>query len=820
MSPESSSDTRTSTEMSLTLQDGRIVEASPLCRNLLLVAGHGHLLDQQADRLWRLDDEVEVRNRLEGRQDNAPWRGELKLHPRYAEGDGGVVVLEGSQSPVEREGRPAVRINLDPVASLSSVLQVTRHRETRLELAIESLQGGFWDVLLDTENPGAPPAAVAISAGLKNLLGYSAEEFPDSLEVYRAQVVAQDRHLMDRAMADHLEQRTDRHDVQYRMRHRDGSIRWLHSTGRVLRDETGRPVRWIGLEQDITRRRLREQELTRTQHRFRTLFRLCPIPIALIAYRSGRVLEVNGTFLRQTGYRRERVEGRDIRDLGLLRDPGQGRRLRSQLGRHGRVERLPAWVITGAGEERAVELTAELLTLEGEVCVLLAGRDITMEVQAEKRLVDRVHRDPLTGLPDRHLCEERLGHALATSRREGIPTAVFFIDLDRLKRINDTLGHRAGDEMLVTAAVRLRQALRSPDLLTRFGGDELVAVAHVENTVEALGIAERLRSRLSEPWDGSGARTRITASIGVAVAGPEAEVTPSDLLRFADVAMYRVKREGGDGVGLFDPHLDLEVIRELETEGDLHLSLQEAQLEIHYQPIVHLDNLDLWGAEALLRWQHPEHGPIAPSRFVPLAETTGLIVPIGQWVLEHACHQVAEWRRQGLIPPDFVISINVSARQLDAGAFADQVAEALRDSGLPAANLQLELTERVALEVTEEVTALEQLGVRLAIDDFGEGYGSLGCLRRFPARALKVEKDFIHDLARNPTDFGLMRSIVYLAANLGQEVIAEGVETPEQLRCLREMGCALGQGFLFAEALPPEALVQVASLRKRESSAA
>lgn len=807
-------------EMTLVLQGGRIVEASPLCRTLLLVAGHGRLVNQEAECLWRVDEELEVRNWLEGTQDEAPWRGELKLHPRYTERDSEVVALQGRQVPVEWEGRPAVRVDLDPVTTLSSVLQVTHDRETRLELAIESLQGGFWEVLLDPDDPGAPTTTAMISAGLKDLLGYAPDEFPDSVEVYRAQVVPEDRHLMDRAMADHLEQRSDQHDVQYRVRHRDGSIRWLHSSGRVLRNEAGHPVRWIGLEQDVTRRRLREQELVRTQHRFRTLFRLCPLPIALLTYRAGRFLEVNGAFLRQTGYRRKSVEGHEMRELGLLRDPGLGRRFLRELARRGQVNRFLTWMITGAGEERAVELAAERLTLEGEECVLVVGRDVTMELRAEERLVDQIHRDPLTGLPNRHLCEERLVHALATSRREGISTAVFFIDLDRLKRINDTLGHRAGDELLITAATRLRQALRPPDLLARFGGDEMVAAAHVQDPEEALRIAERLRTRLSEPWEGSGARTRITASIGVALAAPEAEVAPSDLLRFADVAMYRVKREGGDGVELFDPHLDLEVIQDLETEAALHLSLEEGQMEVHYQPIVHLEDLDLWGAEALLRWQHPEHGRISPSRFVPLAETTGLIVPIGLWVLEQACRQVAQWRHRGQVPEDFVVSVNVSARQIEAGQFADCVAEVLRNTGLPAGNLQLELTERVALEATEEAAALEHLGVRLAVDDFGEGYGSLGCLRRFPARTLKVERSFIREVTRNPTDLGLMRSIVYLAANLGQEVIAEGVETPEQLRCLREMGCALGQGFLFAEALTPEELVEVAALRGREASAA
>jgi len=690
-----------------------------------------------------------------------------------------------------------------------------RPRDAQLDLAIRSSKGGLWDLQLDPEKSLLLPDHCDISDSLKELIGYRPDEFPDSLQAFRERVLPEDRHLMDQAVAEHLAGRDDHHDMEYRLRHRDGSVRWFRSCGQVLRDELDRPVRWIGIEWDVTERCLREEALRRSEKKFSALFALSPEPIALLSFPEGRFLEVNRAFLRQLGRSSEEVVGRRDLDLGLWRDRRARRELMRRLIRDGRCEDLLCWVRCRHGEMRAIEITAGRLLLDGADCLLVAGRDVTSELAAEEQLLSKAYYDPLTGLPNRTMAEERLGRTVESPPREGRRTAVLFIDLDRLKAINDSLGHRAGDEVLVATARRLRDSLRPKDFLARFGGDELVAVLEVHDEEEAVRIGQRLLEGLWRPLDVAGTTVYPTVSIGIAVSDDNTR-QPWDLVRFADVAMYRAKRSAGNALQLFDGDVTQQEVPDLTAEGDLHLSIERDELKVVYQPIVRLDDLSVWGAEALLRWYHPVRGSVPPAEFIPVAEATGLILPIGRWVLEQACGQAAAWLRDGVVDHDFVLNVNVSARQLQGVGFAEQVAAVLRDSGLPAANLQLELTERVALQAPAGVQALKALGVGLAIDDFGEGYASLSYLRKLTADCLKVDRGFTHDLAFNPVDRSLVRTVIYLADSLDLHLVAEGVETPEQLRCLRQMGCRLGQGFLFAE---PLTAVQLAEATRGRRSA-
>lgn len=787
-------------DLHLTCADGVVVEASPGCEVLLSAMALDRPVGSRVERV--LDAGIE---RPPDGAGAMPWKGTLRMAPEEE------TTLEGTLRAVEWEGRPAVRVEVEAVSDPGAVLGGLLRNAAQLDLAVHSAGGGTWDLPLDPRRSGELPDHCRISDSLKELLGYAPDEFPDSISAFRGRIHPEDQPAMDRAIADHLGGRTDQHQMEYRVQHRDGSWLWLRSAGRVVPPRDGLRGRWIGVELNVTERRRREEAVRRSEKKYTTLFRLTPDPLALISWRQGCFVEVNGALLRQLGRRRRGLVGRTDLDLDLWPDRGQRRRLIRQLWKTGRVDHMRVALRNGAGEDRIVEVSAERLALNGERYVLVAGRDVTSQQAATERLVDQAYSDPLTGLPNRTLAEEQLDRALEAAGQDGTRTAVLFIDLDGLKRINDSLGHMAGDRLLIAAAERFRSVLRPSDFLARFGGDEMVAVIQVERVATAMEVAERLLGSLHREVVIAGNTLRPTASIGVAVADEDAVEDPRDLLRYADVAMYRAKERAGNCAELFDSHLDAPEIRELELESDLGTAMERGELRLVYQPIVRLHDLALRGAEALLRWDHPDHGAVQPVRFIPIAERSGLIRPLGRWVLERACRQLAVWRRNGVVDDGFVISVNVSAHQLADRRFVDQTAAVLRDTALRPENLELELTEQVAVRRPEEVWELERLGLRIAVDDFGQGYGSLAYLRTLPVDTLKLDRQFTRDLAVDPVDLSLVRTVVYLADNLGLDLVVEGVETAEQLRSLREMGCSLGQGYLFAEPLRPGELAEAAA---------
>ncbi|HLI31310.1 MAG TPA: EAL domain-containing protein [Solirubrobacteraceae bacterium] len=424
--------------------------------------------------------------------------------------------------------------------------------------------------------------------------------------------------------------------------------------------------------------------------------------------------------------------------------------------------------------------------------------------RSELRLSHQALHDALTGLPNRMLLLDRLESALARYHRQRRALALMFIDLDRFKTINDSLGHEAGDELLVALAGRLRRMVRPSDTVARFGGDEFVILCEeLHGQDEAIHVAERARSVLSAPIVLRGREIAVDASIGIAFGGPE--VSAEALLRHADSAMYRAKREGS-GIALFEAALHEAALAALELEHALRGALERGELELHYQPVVQVgERPQLFALEALLRWRHSGRGLLAPEEFVPIAEETGMIVPIGAWVLREGARQLSEWIKTGVLPPSTLLSVNLSGAQLASQAARRALEETLAESGLPARNICLEVTETsIAGDERATVRALSQLrelGVSLALDDFGTGYSSLSMLRSLPVQAVKIDRAFLRqaaddeDLARM---FGAVLGVVH-AASL--HAVAEGVESKAQLSLVRAAGCELVQGFLFARAL-------------------
>ncbi len=439
--------------------------------------------------------------------------------------------------------------------------------------------------------------------------------------------------------------------------------------------------------------------------------------------------------------------------------------------------------------------------------VLGINTDITDRKRAEAALEHQALHDALTGLPNRSLFRARLERALEHAERGKRRVAVFFLDLDNFKVINDSLGHQAGDDVLIEVAQRVRGCLRAYDVVARFGGDEFtVLLDEIEVESESELVADRILEALRAPIRVGDRDVFVSASLGMALSTPR-QSRPDSLLRNADVAMYQSKSNGKARHSLYDGRLQKLAMERLELETDLRQALELDQFELHYQPILSLDDGRVAEVEALIRWRRPGFGLVYPTSFVSVAEETGLIAPIGRWVLREACRQAAEWSRDSA---ELVMSVNLSARQFrDPGLLGD-IERTLRETGLAAPLLKLEITESVAIDDVEttlgKLQALKALGVQLAIDDFGTGYSWLGYLKRFPVDALKIDRSFVQGMGQDSQDAAIVQSVVALARTLHLSVIGEGIESPAQAAHLRELGCDRGQGFLFARPQPAEAI--------------
>ena len=477
---------------------------------------------------------------------------------------------------------------------------------------------------------------------------------------------------------------------------------------------------------------------------------------------------------------------------------------------------VPVVVLTGREEEtlalRALQEGAQDFLPKRRADAELVVRSIRYAIErkrVELRIAHQALHDPLTGLPNRILLLDRLETALARSRRNNRLLAVLFVDLDEFKAVNDALGHDAGDELLVAIAGRLAQLVRPADSVGRLGGDEFVVVCEeLHGAEEAVLVAERLRARLAEPIFLRGRSLSIGSSLGIAFA--EEEVGGEELVQRADAAMYRAKREGG-GIALFERSLHDAALQTLELEHQLRTALARGELLLHYQPLVCLYGGPLlWGVEALLRWDHPTLGLLAPGRFVPTAEESGLIVPIGRWVIEEAIRQLARWRQEGVVPPEARLSVNVSQLQLGSRTLLTGVAEALADHEVPPDRLWLELTETAVARnergAARLLAELQELGVRVALDDFGTGYSSLSALRNLPVRAVKLDRTFFAEAADDSRAAKVLHAVAEVVRAAGLQPVAEGIETEGQLELALQSGCTVAQGFLFARPAPPHAL--------------
>jgi diguanylate cyclase (GGDEF)-like protein/PAS domain S-box-containing protein len=440
------------------------------------------------------------------------------------------------------------------------------------------------------------------------------------------------------------------------------------------------------------------------------------------------------------------------------------------------------------------------------VGIVVTFRDITERKEFEEALTYQASHDALTGLPNRTLFRENVERALRRSIRQGSPIAVMFIDVDNFKVVNDSLGHPVGDQLLIKVAERIQRCLRREDTLARLSGDEFaILVEDAGGADEAYGLARRIQEHMKAPIGVDDHEVYTSLSVGIVMNGP-AHDTPNDLLRDADLAMYRAKMNGKARCAMFDQTMDSPASQRLHLETSLHRALERNELRVFYQPIMNLADGQIAGFEALVRWAHPQRGLVPPGEFIPLAEETGLIVPLDAWVLHEACRQFQEWQARHTRP--LVLSVNISARHLQSPSLIQTVASALESSGLDPRCLKLEMTESVMIGdmslVRERLGELKKLSIQIAIDDFGTGFSSLAYLRDLPISFVKVDRTFISRLGADARDDAIVRSIVSLSHDLGLTVIGEGIELVGQLTTLRGLGCDFGQGFYFSAAVPAD----------------
>ena len=580
-----------------------------------------------------------------------------------------------------------------------------------------------------------------------------------------------------------------------------------------------RVLRVIGAElghfydRTLTMDRLRESE-----ERFSSTMEFAAIGIAHVAS-DGRFIYVNPQICEMLGYTEQELLALTVRQITHPDDVAltdeYANRLRSGVIRSFKVEKryvrkdgLPLWVSLTIAAKRDASGRA--------LYNISIVEDISARKRAEERIQYLATHDGLTGLPNRAMFTQLLGLAIESGKRYGRSFAVLFIDLDRFKVINDTLGHEAGDVLLREMSARLRDCLRASDVVARLGGDEFVALLHDVPDVAAVeAIARQILATATKPVAILGQECRVTASIGASIY-PRDGRDEQTLMKNADMAMYSAKEEGKNNCQFWSPSMRAQSLERLTVESGLRGALERGELRLHYQAKVKLGTGQITGVEALCRWRSPELGDVSPAQFIPVAEETGLIVPLGRWVLHEACRQNAAWQRQGL--PPVCVSVNLSMRQLNDESLVSDVAAALRESGLPAHLLELEVTESMIMQNGERavnvLSAIKKLGVRLAIDDFGTGYSSLAQLRRFPIDTLKVDRSFIRRVPEDAEDRAIAEAIIAMGRTLNLTIVAEGVETPEQQAFLTERACDEMQGYHFSTPVEPE---RFAALLRRQA---
>ncbi|MDA8383043.1 MAG: EAL domain-containing protein [Betaproteobacteria bacterium] len=576
-----------------------------------------------------------------------------------------------------------------------------------------------------------------------------------------------------------------------------------------------------GMKAEIRERIRVEAALRENEQQFRVLVEQAPEAIVVFDVGRNRFVDANTNAERLFGCAREDLLRHAPDDFYPPQQPDElppkeSVRVRTEEALTGVPLVFERAIRNAQGKDVLCEVRLVKLPSADKKLVRGSYIDITERKEAQAQIEFMAYHDALTGLPNRLLAKDHMELAMSFAERAHAQVALLFLDLDNFKTINDSLGHPIGDALLKAVSARLGECLRAPDTLARQGGDEfLIVLSDVRDAETITAAAETILERLAKPFDIEGQELSTSLSLGIAVY-PDDGTDFETLLRKADTAMYHAKEAGKNTYRFHTEQMNIDAVEHLQMRNGLRKALARGELVLYYQPQINLSTLAVTGVEALIRWNHPERGLIPPKRFIPIAEDSGLIVPIGEWVLREACRQAVAWRQAGL--PELTVAVNLSAVQFRHGRLEKSVAQALNESGLAAHRMELELTESILIQDTENALAtvrrLKAIGVKLSVDDFGTGYSSLAYLKRFDVDKLKIDQSFVRDMVDDPSDAAIVHAIIQMARSLHLAVIAEGVEDARMLAALREQACDEAQGYHFAEPMPPEALAAYLTSRR------
>ncbi len=676
----------------------------------------------------------------------------------------------------------------------TSLLGEIREREERLNLALWGSGDEFWDWNIRDNS--------LYRLGANQLLGQGSREELSTDDWRTHSIHPEDLPRVQKLLQEHIVGHSDVFESEHRIRNARSEWVWVRSRGKVVeRDSSGSPLRMAGTARDITIIRRAERERRVALEVLRSMSEA----VAVIDL-DFRFISVNPAFSRITGYSEEEVIGQNSRLLDSSQHSAEFyRRVRDVLERTGHWAG-EMWQKRKDGEEFLgwIEMSEVRDGMGLRSHFVAVVNDITDKKRAEQELRYLANYDTLTGLPNRALLSERLGRAIVRARRQETRVAVLFLDLDRFKDINDSLGHAAGDRLLKAAATRLQATVGASDTVARLGGDEFTVVLEDVESIPAVErMAREILTAFSMPLEVDERHdVSITPSLGISLY-PDHALVPTDLLKFADTAMYQAKAEGRNTYQIYNETMDAESRRRATVLASLRKAVDRGEFRLVYQPRMALADGRITGVEALLRWHSAELGEISPVVFIPLAEESGLILQIGDWVLSEALQTLKRWRSHGL--NEIAIGVNVSVLQLLRGNLPETLRNLIQDLGVPGNRIELEVTESMVMQNAEQTTnvlnELRKLGVSLAIDDFGTGYSSLVYLKRLPIDTLKIDKEFIGDLTRDPDDEAITATVITMGHSLGLNVIAEGVESEQQLIYLREQGCDEIQGYWLSPPL-------------------
>ncbi|MGC3983198.1 MAG: EAL domain-containing protein [Steroidobacteraceae bacterium] len=704
---------------------------------------------------------------------------------------------------------------VEPDATVGALLQ--QHEDTRiLKTLLANLDGMVYRCRDD-----AQWTMEYVSQGCERLTGYKAEELLLNRRIsYESIVDPQDRASIRQCINAALQQR-QRFEVEYRIIHSDGSVRWVWERGAGVFAGDGRLMAIEGIVQDVSDHKHAYQALREAERRYHSLFDNA-IEGIFRTKPEGQYLDANPALARIYGYDSSEELMRTLCDIRaqLYVDAGRREEFMRIIKARGSISGFESQVYRKNGDIIWISENARAISDDDGTVLYYEGtvEDITERKLYEARIEQQANYDTLTGLANRSLLQDRLQQAILTAATYGTRLAVVFVDLDRFKYINDSLGHQMGDSLLRVMAQRFKSCVRDSDTVARLGGDEFVLL--LNGLSEADGVAssmERMLEVIAQPWSTEQGVFDVTCSVGVALY-PDDGQDAQTLLKHADSAMYRAKERGRNNFQFFTNELNALMTERLELESGLRRALERDQFCLYYQPRIDMKTGAIIGAEALLRWQVSENELILPGRFIPVAEETGLIVPIGTWALRAACIQSHRWLQAGM---PIAVSVNVSLRQFQRDYFPQVVREVLDETQLPATQLEIEVTESSVMHNAERLIdmlcAIKIMGVQISVDDFGTGYSSLSYLKRFPVDRLKIDRSFVQDIMFDPDGEAIVRTIIALGHNLGLKVVAEGVENLAQVNYLRDNGCDELQGYYYGHPMPAEQFE--ALVRKQQEQA-